>query len=85
MTGRDQWLSETASRGEVRPCRASGTYHLSVGIPDYLDISLQDSELLGEVDLMVRLIVAANESDRALSRRAVDEILEVRPAAAGRP
>lgn len=46
---------------------------------DYLDISLHDAELHAEVELMVRLIVAANQSDQTLPTPDVDEILEVSP------
>lgn len=42
-----------------------------------LDVSLHDDDLADEVDLMVRLIVAANESDHALAQGDIDEILGV--------
>lgn len=44
---------------------------------DSLDVSLHDDELRDEVDLTVRLIVAANQSDGMLSRRDIDEVLGV--------
>ena len=44
---------------------------------DSLDVSLHDAELRDEVDLTVRLIVAANQSDGMLSRREIDEVLGV--------
>jgi hypothetical protein len=46
---------------------------------DRLDVSLEDGELLGEVELTVRLILAANDSDSRLSRHEVDRILGVTP------
>ena len=42
-----------------------------------LDVSLHDDDLADEVDLMVRLIIAANESDSTLARDDIDEILGV--------
>lgn len=45
----------------------------------YLDVSLHDADLQAEVELMVRLIVAANQTDHALPTPDLDEILEVRP------
>lgn len=44
---------------------------------DSLDVSLEDYDLQEEVELTVHLMVAANESDRPLSQRLVDEILGV--------
>ena len=42
-----------------------------------LDVSLHDDELADEVDLMVCLIVAANDCDRVLAQDEIDEILGV--------
>lgn len=44
---------------------------------DRLDVSLEDGELLGEVELTVRLILAANDSDSRLSPHEVDRILGI--------
>ena len=49
---------------------------------DQFDISLEDSDLLGEVELTTNLIVAASASDDALSVEEIDEILGVVPRAA---
>lgn len=79
MPGRDHCCpGHCGQRGEdhIMPSR---TYHPAVRNHDYLDISLHDGDLQAEVELMVRLIVAANQSDRALPRPEVDEILEVSP------
>jgi hypothetical protein len=46
---------------------------------DTLDVSLHDGELAEEVELTVRLIVAANDSDGALGQREIDDLLDVRP------
>lgn len=47
---------------------------------DALDVSLHDNELADEVELTVRLMVAANESDDPLGQQQVDAILGVPPA-----
>ncbi len=49
---------------------------------DPFDVRLQDDELLDEVELTANLIVAANQSDAALSVSEIDEILGVLPQAA---
>lgn len=46
---------------------------------DQFDISLEDDELLGEVELTANLIVAAGESDGPLSEEEIDRILGVTP------
>lgn len=44
---------------------------------DQFDISLEDSDLLTEVELTTNLIIAASESDGPLSADEVDRILGV--------
>ena len=44
---------------------------------DPLDVELQDDELLAEVELTSRLIVAANDSDGHLSPEEIDRILGI--------
>ncbi len=46
---------------------------------DQFDISLEDSDLLGEVELTTNLIVAASSADDALSVEEIDRILGVAP------
>ena len=46
---------------------------------DQFDISLEDSDLLGEVELTTNLIIAASESDDHLSDDEIDRILGVVP------
>ncbi|HET8561753.1 MAG TPA: hypothetical protein VFL69_14625 [Marmoricola sp.] len=46
---------------------------------DPFDVSLEDGELMDEVELTASLIVAANQSDRPLSREEIDKILGIRP------
>ena len=44
---------------------------------DQLNVPLEDSELLAEVELTTNLIIAASESDAALSQDEVDRLLGV--------
>ena len=46
---------------------------------DPFDVSLEDSDLLGEVELTTNLIIAASETDEHLSLSEIDEILGVVP------
>ncbi|CUR55398.1 conserved hypothetical protein [metagenome] len=46
---------------------------------DQFDISLEDSDLLTEVELTTNLIIAASESDGPLSEDEIDEILGIQP------
>lgn len=46
---------------------------------DQFDVSLEDADLLGEVELTTNLIIAASESDDHLSESEIDEILGVVP------
>ena len=44
---------------------------------DQLNVPLEDSELLAEVELTTNLIIAASESDRILPQDEVDRLLGV--------
>ncbi|ANH38130.1 hypothetical protein I601_1699 [Nocardioides dokdonensis FR1436] len=46
-------------------------------VHDQFDVSLEDSDLLGEVELTTNLIIAASESEEHLSEIEIDEILGV--------
>ena len=46
---------------------------------DQFDVTLEDSDLLGEVELTTNLIIAASESDEHLSTDEIDQILGVDP------
>ncbi len=46
---------------------------------DQFDITLEDGDLLGEVELTTNLIIAATESDDRLSLEEIDRILGVVP------
>ena len=49
-------------------------------VHDQFDVTLEDSDLLGEVELTTNLIIAASESDEHLSADEIDRILGVVPA-----
>ena len=51
------------------------------GVHDQFDVTLEDADLLSEVELTTNLIIAASESDGALSQEQIDAILGVDPAA----
>ena len=46
---------------------------------DQFDVTLEDADLLGEVELTTNLIIAASESDDHLSADEIDRILGVTP------
>ena len=48
-------------------------------VHDQFDVTLEDSDLLGEVELTTNLIIAASESDDHLSDDEIDQILGVVP------
>ena len=47
---------------------------------DQFDVTLEDVDLLGEVELTTNLIIAASEADGPLSTDEIDRILGVEPA-----
>lgn len=46
---------------------------------DQFDVSLEDGDLLGEVELTTNLIIAASEADEHLTSEEIDQILGVQP------
>ena len=46
---------------------------------DQLNVPLEDSELLAEVELTTNLIIAATESDHPLPQEVIDRLLGVEP------
>ncbi|MDQ4054325.1 MAG: hypothetical protein M3237_16695 [Actinomycetota bacterium] len=46
---------------------------------DQFDVTLEDVDLLGEVELTTNLIIAASESEDHLSEEEIDRILGVVP------
>ncbi|MGL5809521.1 MAG: hypothetical protein ACRCYQ_06230 [Nocardioides sp.] len=47
---------------------------------DQFDVSLEDADLLGEVELTTNLIIAASETDRPLTTAEIDVLLGVLPS-----
>jgi hypothetical protein len=48
-------------------------------VHDQFDVTLEDGDLLGEVELTTTLIIAASESDEHLSQEEIDALLGVTP------
>jgi hypothetical protein len=48
-------------------------------VPDQFDVSLEDDDLLGEVELTTTLIIAASEADEHLDQDEIDRLLGVTP------
>ena len=53
------------------------------GVHDQFDVTLEDQDLLREVELTTNLIIAASETDEHLSLEEIDQILGVARPAAG--
>lgn len=49
---------------------------------DPFDVTLEDQDLLGEVELTTNLIIAASEIDRPLTQQEIDRVLGVAGEAA---
>lgn len=69
---------EQAARARLALLRATGPAGGQMSTGDSLEVSLHDNELAEEVELTVRLMVAANDVDRPLRPDEVDALLEVR-------
>lgn len=50
---------------------------------DQFDVTLEDDDLLGEVELTTTLIIAASESDEHLTTDEIDRLLGVTPVPPG--
>lgn len=50
-------------------------------MPDSFDVSLEDPDLLYEVELLTTLIMAANGCEERLDQELIDELLAVDPPA----
>jgi hypothetical protein len=48
-------------------------------VHDQFDVTLEDDDLMGEVELTTTLIIAASESDEHLSQEEIDQLLGVVP------
>ena len=51
----------------------------SGAVDDQLNVPLEDSELLAEVELTTNLIIAASESEATLAQADIDRLLGVEP------
>ena len=60
-----------------------GRHHIRSedSVHDQFDVTLEDSDLLTEVELTTNLIIAASEADEHLSTGEIDDILGVTPSA----
>jgi len=59
--------------------RQTASEQKEAGVHDQFDVTLEDADLLGEVELTTNLIIAASESDDHLSDEEIDRILGVTP------
>jgi hypothetical protein len=50
-------------------------------VHDQFDVTLEDADLLGEVELTTNLIIAASETEEHLTTAQIDAILGVSPLA----
>jgi len=50
-------------------------------VHDQFDVTLEDADLLGEVELTTNLIIAASETEEHLTLAEIDAILGVSPLA----
>jgi hypothetical protein len=48
-------------------------------VNDQLDVTVHDSDVLAEIEMMTRLIIATSESDAPLSQSRIDELLGLPP------
>ena len=71
------------SPSERAKCAVEGTAPTHTceerALHDQFDVTLEDSDLLGEVELTTNLIIAATESDQPLSTAEIDRILGLAP------
>ena len=65
-------LRGTAGATRARKLRGEGVH-------DQFDVTLEDQDLLREVELTTNLIIAASETDEHLTTDEIDQILGVDP------
>jgi hypothetical protein len=70
-----QWVGEQSGSEECVPTMTDE----GGNVYDQFDVTLEDSDLLGEVELTTNLIIAASEADEPLSLEEIDRILGVVP------
>ena len=61
----------------LRTLTLTPTFSTSYDKPPLFDVTLEDADLMGEVELTTNLIIAASESDDHLSDKQIDELLGV--------
>ncbi len=72
-------LAARRAQSVLRGNLSQSEYLRGAQLYDQFDITLEDPDLLGEVELTTDLIVAANESDQLLSAAEIDRILGISP------
>lgn len=60
-------------------CETDRRFWEGTGVNDQLDVSVHDTEVLAEIEMMTNLIIATSESEGPLSQGRIDEILGVTP------
>ena len=80
MTYRIEGL-DPARFANVEALLSAGAIRMTVDKPGAFPcrVTLEDADLLGEVELTTNLIIAASESDEHLSEAEIDRILGVEP------
>jgi len=63
----------------LRSSCPTGEADRRVTVHDQFDVTLEDGDLLGEVELTTTLIIAASESDDHLSQDEIDRLLGITP------
>ncbi len=63
-----------ASRSGVRNCWEG------CRVNDQLDVTVHDSDVLAEIEMMTKLIIATSESEAPLPQSRIDELLGITPA-----
>jgi hypothetical protein len=54
------------------------TFGEEAAMNDRLDVSMQDAEILDEIEITSNLMIAASETDGPLSQERIDRILGIR-------
>ena len=77
------WDTFGATTGGAFWKQVSGTGAWTVrrgaNVHDQFDVTLEDGDLLGEVELTTTLIIAASEADEHLTQAEIDHLLGVGP------
>ena len=56
----------------------------AAAVNDQLDVTIHDTEVLDEIEMMTNLIIATSESDGPLTQGRIDGILGVDPGSSAR-